>query len=100
MPSRPSRDATAADCCLVVEVADRSLAGDRGKKLAGYARAGIPVYWLVNLPEARLEVYTSPGGPPEKPDYDKRCDHVASEEVPLVIEGREVARLSVRDLLP
>jgi Uma2 family endonuclease len=31
-----SRDATAADCCLVVEVADRSLADDQGKKL-GYA---------------------------------------------------------------
>ena len=88
------------EVALVVEVADQSLGRDRGLKKRLYARAGIPVYWLVNLPEARLEVYTSPGGPPEKPDYDKRCDHVASEEVPLVIEGREVARLSVRDLLP
>jgi len=33
-----SRDATAADCCLVVEVADRSLADDQGKKLAGFMR--------------------------------------------------------------
>ncbi|MGC8640140.1 MAG: Uma2 family endonuclease, partial [Isosphaeraceae bacterium] len=55
-----SRDPTASDCCLVVEVADSSLDDDRGKKLAGYARAAIPVYWIVNLRENQVEVYTDP----------------------------------------
>src|SRR5208337_415947 len=45
---------------LVVEVADRSLADDQCKKLAGYARAGIPVYWIINLPGGQVEVYTGP----------------------------------------
>jgi Uma2 family endonuclease len=49
-----------ADLALVVEVANTSLAIDRGPKLAAYARAGISAYWILNLDEARLEVFTSP----------------------------------------
>ncbi len=45
---------------ISVEVADRSLADDQGKKLAGYARAGIPVYWIINLRAGQVEVYTGP----------------------------------------
>jgi Uma2 family endonuclease len=37
----------------------RSLAVDRGHK-GLYARAGISDYWIVNLPEAVLEVYREP----------------------------------------
>jgi Uma2 family endonuclease len=35
---------TAADTALVVEVSESSLSADRGKKLAVFATAGIPVY--------------------------------------------------------
>ncbi len=35
---------------LVVEVADASLDHDRTTKMSLYAAAGIPVYWVVNLP--------------------------------------------------
>lgn len=43
-----------------VECADSSLRYDRGKKLAAYARAGIPEYWIVNLVDACVEVYGEP----------------------------------------
>ncbi|HXE73169.1 MAG TPA: Uma2 family endonuclease [Candidatus Nitrosotenuis sp.] len=46
---------------LVIEVADTSLAYDREVKAAVYAAAGIPEYWLVNLPERCLEVRRHPG---------------------------------------
>lgn len=45
------------DCSSVLEVADASLAYDRTKKLAVYARAGIPQYIIVNLAELCIEVY-------------------------------------------
>ena len=57
-----TRDPLAAECCLVVEVADSSLEYDRTKKLALYAAAGIPVYWIVNLIDRVVEVYTDPTG--------------------------------------
>ena len=39
-------------------------------------------------------------GPGPAPDYATRIDLGPTDEVPLVIGGREVARISVRDLLP
>lgn len=45
---------------LIIEVAESSLAMDRGKKLRIYASCAIPEYWVVNLPERCIEVYTGP----------------------------------------
>lgn len=45
---------------LVIEVAESSLALDRGKKLRLYASCAVPEYWVVNLAERCIEVYTSP----------------------------------------
>jgi Uma2 family endonuclease len=47
---------------LVVEVADKSLAHDRKRKIPDYARAGVPEAWLMNLKAAVLEVYRDPSG--------------------------------------
>jgi Uma2 family endonuclease len=49
-----------ADLFLVIEVADSSLGTDRSTKQRLYATAGIPQYWLVNLPESQVEVYEQP----------------------------------------
>jgi Uma2 family endonuclease len=85
---------------LIIEVADSSLLRDRSIKKRLYARAGYSTYWLINLVENRIEVYTEPTGPAEEPDYRRRQDFGPDEMIPLVIEGREVGRLAVRDLLP
>jgi Uma2 family endonuclease len=45
---------------LVVEVAEATLAFDRGKKAAVYARAGIADYWVVNLLAGCVEVHRAP----------------------------------------
>lgn len=50
----------AADAAAVIEVADSSLAYDRGKKLSVYARAAIPQYVIVNLQESCIELYEDP----------------------------------------
>ena len=49
-----------------------------------YARAGIPVYWIVNLQERRIEVYTDPSGPAEVPDYRQHEDHAVGTELSLM----------------
>lgn len=45
---------------LVVEVSYSTLSYDRKGKLALYAEAGIPQYWVVNLVDGVVEVYTDP----------------------------------------
>jgi Uma2 family endonuclease len=88
------------DTALVVEVADTSLRQDRGTKKRLYARAGFPIYWIVNLIERQIEVYSEPSGPRRRPDYRRRQDYRPSEEIPVVLEGVEVGRIPVRELLP
>jgi Uma2 family endonuclease len=45
---------------LVVEVADSSLKQDRLTKGPLYAAAGIPEYWIVNVPDDCIEVHRHP----------------------------------------
>ncbi len=48
------------DVVLLIEVADSSYRYDRQTKLPEYAAAGVPEYWIVNIGERQLEVYTQP----------------------------------------
>jgi len=89
-----------AELALVIEVADASLLRDRGAKKRIYARAGIAVYWLINLPDRRCEVYTDPSGVAGEPDYRQRQDYGPTDAVPLIIDGQQVGAVSVADLLP
>ena len=89
-----------SDVAMVVEVADTTLQRDRVLKQRLYASAGIPVYWILNLSERQLEVYTLPSGPGEEPAYHERRDYGVAEEAPLVVSGGEVCRIGVGELLP
>jgi Uma2 family endonuclease len=88
------------DVALVVEVADASLDRDRKIKKTVYARAGIPSYWILNLPQRRIEVYSSPSGSEERSDYRQRQEYDIDSDVPLTVEGREIARISASELFP
>jgi Uma2 family endonuclease len=50
-PARPA---------LIVEIAETSLAFDRGEKASLYARAGVGDYWILNLVDRVLEVRRDP----------------------------------------
>jgi len=91
---------TPQDTALGVEVADTSLAHDRGFKASVYAKASIPVYWIINIPESHVEVYTDPTGPGPSPCYRQRQDFRLGTDIPLVLDGQEVGRIPVQDLLP
>lgn len=84
-----------ADIALLVEVSDTSLADDR--KLADlYARAGIPAYWIVNVIDGQVEVYSRPG----PSGYDSPEVLAPGHSLAVVIDGVEVGEIPVDDLLP
>jgi Uma2 family endonuclease len=85
-----------ADIALLVEVADTSLERDQGPKLLAYARGRIPVYWIINLVDRQVEVYTDPG----TETYDRRVDFKPGQDVPVIIDGAEVGRIAVASVLP
>ena len=58
-----------ADMAQVIEVADSSLSRDRTIKGPIYAAAAVPVYWIINLVDSQIEVYTNPTGPDPAPVY-------------------------------
>lgn len=49
-----------ADTLLVIEISASSLSYDQDVKLPLYAEAGISDYWIFNLRENQLEVYSEP----------------------------------------
>jgi Uma2 family endonuclease len=53
---------TPSDMSLVIEISDSSLLFDRSSKALLYSTAGIIEYWIINIPEQKLEMYRSPQG--------------------------------------
>jgi Uma2 family endonuclease len=45
---------------LIIEVSETSLDEDRTDKAEVYASAGVPEYWVVNIPDRTTEVHTEP----------------------------------------
>lgn len=84
-----------ADVAFVAEVADSSLRFDRTEKLADYAGAGIALYWVVNLIDRRIEVFSDPDGK----QYRSRRDYTAGARVPVVIRGSVVGEIAVDAIL-
>src|SRR5688572_15999300 len=64
-----------ADLALVIEVADKTVERDRGIKLRSYARAGIGVYWIIDLAAKRIEVYRDPDPQAQIPSYRQSTVH-------------------------
>ncbi len=90
----------AGDLALVVEVADATLQRDRTLKKQLYARAGIPTYWLIDLTNHQIEVYTEPFVDAGQADYRCIQNYRRPDLVPVLIEGREAGQLALHDLLP
>jgi hypothetical protein len=85
------RDPGPEDVALVGEISDATVRADRALA-ATYIGGGIPVYWLLNIPDRQLEVYTA--GAQESVILGE------NDAVDLVIAGHVVGRIPVADLLP
>jgi Uma2 family endonuclease len=91
---------SAAEIALLVEVSDSSLAEDRGLKLRVYAAAGIVLYWIVNIPDARVEVYTQPTGSGDQATYAQVQHFGPAADLVLILGGVALAPIRVSDILP
>ena len=90
-----------SEIALVGEVSGiESLERDRSLKLRVYARANIGVYWIINLVDRQVEVYTDPTGPALNPHYRQRKDLRPGDQVTLMIAGQNCGVIAVDDLLP
>jgi Uma2 family endonuclease len=88
----PSPECHPRTALLVVEVSVTSHEVDRGVKAHLYARAGVPAYWLVDVPSRAVEVRSDPG-----PNGYRRCDiHGVSASVPAPVAG--IQKLDVGSL--
>ena len=90
----------AEDIALIIEVADTTLQRDRTVKKRIYAPAGISIYWIVNLLEEQVEVYSQTLVEVEQPDYSQRLDFGRSAVISIIIEGIEIGAIAVNSLLP
>ena len=89
-----------ADMAIVIEVADSTLASDRLYKGQMYSAAAVPVYWIINLVDDQVEVYSDPTGPAPAPVYRTRRDYKAGELVPVVLDNRDLGPVAAWELLP
>jgi Uma2 family endonuclease len=89
-----------ADIGLLVEVAESSLTHDRTTKGRIYARAGIDNYWIINVVNRQVEVYTDADSLAAEPRFVHHKDDLPGDTIPLVLDGQEVTRIPVADLLP
>lgn len=89
-----------SDVALVIEIADITLKRDRNLKKHLYARAGIQCYWIMNLIEQQIEVYSQPVGQATQFNYQRRQDYLLEQKVPLGLNGNMIGPLTVCDLLP
>jgi Uma2 family endonuclease len=98
---RDYRDAHPERPILIVEVALSRLRFDREHKGGLYARARIADYWIVNLPDRRLEVYRDPLPDASAPfawRYGRVVTLGPDERVSLLALSATV--ITVGDLLP
>jgi Uma2 family endonuclease len=83
------------EIAMIVEVPKASLAQDRN--MAGvYGRARIAAYWIINLIDRQVEVYSNPGPAGYATLEVLAPGHVLS----VVIDHIEVGQIAVEDILP
>ena len=87
------------DMALVVEVSDSSLRMDRGLKKRIYARAKVPLYWIVNLVDLRIEEYSDPSGTKKTPDYGNCRIYGPKEKIKVFVAGKEYGEFQLKRFL-
>jgi Uma2 family endonuclease len=84
------------DVALIIEAAETTYDRDRGDKWLAYAKAGIPVYWIINLVQHQIEVYTDP----QPAGYQSRVDFTPGQTISVIIDGQQIGQVAVDDILP
>jgi Uma2 family endonuclease len=86
------------DVGVIIEVSDTSIAKDRIEKARIYAEAGIPEYWIVDVKKGIIEVYSNPTNG-KKWRYRTVKQYRKADSIPLILRGKKVADIPLRDIL-
>ncbi len=97
---RENRHPEAGDVGLLVEVSVSSLAADLGEVLETFARALVPAYWVADVKGRRVIAHQNPRVIDGRGEYARVEPFGKGQEVPLVLDGVEVARIPVDELWP
>lgn len=98
--SYDTRQPEPSDVGFVIEAADSSLRTDRREKGRLYAQAGIPIYWIINVEDSQIEVYSDPDPTAVPPAYATRKDYRPGDDVPIVLDGQRFSSIPAGDLIP
>ena len=85
-----------ADLGVLMEVGDSSVMTDRRYKGMLYAKARVPEFWLINLIDRKIEVYTKP----RNGKFLKKVEYLEGQSVPLILDGKKIAEIPVSELMP
>jgi Uma2 family endonuclease len=88
-----------ADVGLVVEVSDASLDRDQKWKKSIYAQARVVLYWILNLPEERIEVYAQPACIDGRWDYQSHQSFEKTAAVPFSLDGQLLGTVTLTQIL-
>jgi Uma2 family endonuclease len=81
---------------LLVEVCHTTYRYDRKVKYPRYAAAGVPVYWIVDIDRRVVAVYASSS----QRAYKDTAIYKETQDVLVVIDGNEVGKIGVQEILP
>jgi Uma2 family endonuclease len=95
----PARYPEPVDVGLLIEVAVTSLRDDLTTSLELYARASIPAYWVIDVRGRRILVHTEPRVVDGIGIYGRLETYRSGQELPLVLDGREVAHIPFDEIL-
>lgn len=88
-----------SEILVLIELADTTLKLDETTKKEVYAEAGISQYWIVNLQQKLVECFTLPSGPQGKPSYLKHETYSRHDHIPVIIDDKQLALVTVADFL-
>jgi Uma2 family endonuclease len=80
---------------MLAEIADTTVGRDQRLKKRIYARSSVRIYWIVNVPARRVEVYEDPT---RHPTYRKRTDYPVGSQVPVILDGKKIGAVGVSRL--
>lgn len=84
------------DIYWLIEIADRTLSIDLGRKKQVYARAGIGEYWVIDLQGKKMQVFLSPQGD----SYALEREFTQGTVTPSAFSSLEIPVEKLLDMVP
>jgi hypothetical protein len=93
------RHGSVGEVVCLIEIADSTLQDDRGDKLTRSAETCTAMYWIANLHDQQIEVYTHPRTG-RTPTYRTRTDFREGLTIPIVLGKKRHAHVFIDEILP